>query len=51
MGRFYKKYRRSLRRNEQLNAKLFTFLKKKVILKYSRKLFFLFIKNKILKIY
>ena len=49
--RFYKKYRRSLRRNKQLNTKLFTLLKRKVILKYSRKLFFLFIKNKILKIY
>lgn len=49
--RFYKKYRRSLRRNKQLNTKVFTLLKKKIILRYSRKLFFLFIKNKILKIY
>jgi ribosomal protein S3 len=49
--KFYKKFRKALRRNKKFKAKLFTFLKKKVILKYSRKLFFLFIKNKILKLY
>ena len=49
--RFYKKYRKSLRQNKQLKTKVFVLLKKKVILKYSRKLFFLFIKNKILKTY
>ena len=44
--RFYKKYRRVLRQGKQfkkLKTRLFIFLKKKVILKYSRKLFFLFI--------
>ncbi len=52
--RFYKKYRKSLRINKQFKkfrARIFMVLKKKIILKYSRKLFFLFIKNKILKIY
>lgn len=52
--RFYKKYRKSLRLDKQfkkLKSRLFVVLKKKIILKYSRKLFFLFIKNKILKIY
>jgi hypothetical protein len=52
--RFYKKYRKSLRLDKQFKkfrARLFIVLKKKIILKYSRKLFFLFIKNKILKIY
>ncbi len=52
--RFYKKYRRVLRQGKQfkkLKTRLFIFLKKKIILKYSRKLFFLFIKNKILKVY
>lgn len=52
--RFYKKYRKTLRRGKQfkkLKNRLFIFLKKKIILKYSRKLFFLFIKNKILKVY
>ena len=52
--RFYKKYRKTLRQGKQFKkfkTKLFMFLKKKIILKYSRKLFFLFIKNKILKVY
>jgi ribosomal protein S3 len=49
--KFYKKYRKALRQNKQLKPGLFMLLKKRVILKYSRKLFFLFIKNKILKIY
>lgn len=49
--KFYKKYRRAIRINKQLQSRLFIILKKKIILKYSRKLFFLFIKNKILKIY
>nr|ALG41030.1 ribosomal protein S3 [Acanthamoeba polyphaga] len=52
--RFYKKYRKTLRLGKEFKkfkARLFIVLKKKVILKYSRKLFFLFIKNKILKIY
>jgi hypothetical protein len=49
--KFYKKYRKELRRNKRLQHKLFIFLKRKIILKYSRKLFFLFIKNRILKIY
>jgi hypothetical protein len=49
--KFYKKYRKALRRDKQPKVRLFMFLKKKVILKYSRKLFFLFIKNKILKFY
>jgi hypothetical protein len=49
--KFYKKYRRILRLYKQPKTKLFRLLKKKIILKYSRKLFFLFIKNRILKIY
>jgi len=49
--KFYKKYRKALRQNKQLKQGLFMLLKKRVILRYSRKLFFLFIKNKILKIY
>lgn len=52
--RFYKKYRKTLRQSKQFKnfkTRLFMFLKRKIILKYSRKLFFLFIKNKILKIY
>lgn len=49
--RFYKKYRRSLRQTKKFQTRLFAVLKKKVILKYSRKLFFLFIKNRILKTY
>lgn len=50
--KFYKKYRGILRRYKQKpRARLFRLLKKRVILKYSRKLFFLFIKNKILKAY
>jgi hypothetical protein len=49
--KFYKKYRRAVRLYKQPKVKLFRLLKRKILLKYSRKLFFLFIKNKILKIY
>jgi hypothetical protein len=50
--RFYRKYRRLARRLKySKKLKLLTFLKKKLVLKYGKKLFFLFIKNKILKLY
>jgi ribosomal protein S3 len=48
--KFWKKYRKAVRRNK-LRHKLFYFLKKKIILKYARKFFFLFLKNKILRVY
>ncbi len=50
--RFFKKYR-SLMRSEQYgsNIRLLHVLKKRIVLKYSRKLFFLFLKNKILKVF
>jgi ribosomal protein S3 len=49
--KFYKKYRRVFRLYKRPKFKLFRLLKRKIILKYSRKLFFLFIKNRILKTY
>lgn len=52
LGRkFYKKYRLALTNRKGPKFKLFRYLKKRVILKYSKKLFFLFLKNKILKLY
>lgn len=48
--RFLNKYKNGLN-NRKSSFKLFRKLKKKLILKYSRKFFFLFLKNKILKNY
>ena len=51
--KFYRKYRKIVRKKYKVlkRLKLITFLKKKLVLKYGKKLFFLFIKNKILKFY
>jgi hypothetical protein len=51
--KFYRKYRKIVRKKYKLSKrlKLISFLKKKLILRYGKKLFFLFIKNKILRVY
>lgn len=51
--KFYRKYRKIVRKKYKLlkRLKLVSFLKKKLVLKYGKKLFFLFIKNKILRFY
>ncbi len=51
--KFYRKYRKIVRKKYKVlkRLKLITFLKKKLVLKYGKKLFFLFLKNKILKLY
>jgi hypothetical protein len=51
--KFYRKYRKIVRKKYKLSKRLkvISFLKKKLVLRYGKKLFFLFIKNKILRFY
>jgi len=50
--KFYRKYRKIVRKKKRLKSiKFIRFLRKKLVLKYGRKLFFLFIKNKFLRFY
>jgi ribosomal protein S3 len=50
--KFYRKYRKIVRRHKRFRRlKFISFLKKRLVLRYGKKLFFLFIKNKILRFY